>query len=336
MSATIQPASALQDISVTNAAVGVIQRENGLVLLGERPTGKPWAGYWEFPGGKVESGETPAKALVRELQEELGISPTLYYPWITRTYNYPAKYTVDSVLESPAKTVKLHFFVVVEWLGEPLGLELQALSWQNPERLTIGPMLPANAPIMAALCLPPIYAISNLSELGEDLFFLRLRQALGDGLQLLQVREKHLSPQALMQFVEQVVTVAKPYGAKVFVNGNVEVALKLGATGVHFTSRQLMDLHVKPQGILSGASCHNQQELAHAAKLGLDYAVLSPVQITLSHADANPLGWNSFNTLIQDYPIPVFALGGMQLQDLHTARLHGAHGIAMQRAAWKE
>jgi len=326
----------LESDVITHAAVGVIQRDNGLVLLGERPVGKPWAGYWEFPGGKVEPDETPAQALARELQEELGITPTLYYPWITRTYDYPAKYTVDGVLESRAKTVKLHFFVVVEWSGEPLGLELQALSWQSPERLTVAPMLPANAPILAALCLPPIYAISNLSELGEDLFFVRLRQALDDGLMMIQVREKQLSPEALMLFAEQVIEVAGPYGAKVFINGDVALALTLNAAGVHLTSRQLMRLQAKPEGMLSGTSCHNQEELAHAAKLGLDYAVLSPVQATLSHADVAPLGWDAFEVLIKDYPIPVYALGGMQPQDLRIARLHGAHGIAMQRAVWAE
>ena len=61
-------------LNITHAAVGVIRREDGLVLLGERPVGKPWAGYWEFPGGKVEVDETPIQALVRELQEELGIA----------------------------------------------------------------------------------------------------------------------------------------------------------------------------------------------------------------------------------------------------------------------
>ena len=319
---------------VTEAAVGVIQRDSGLVLLGQRPVGKPWAGYWEFPGGKIEAGETPAHALVRELQEELGITPTLYYSWITRSYDYEAKYNAEGTLESPAKTVKLHFFIVVEWDGEPLGLEQQTLSWQNPEKNTVGPMLPANAPILAGLGLAPVYAISNLGELGEELFFERLGAALEGGLMMIQIREKQLSEQALKLFAERVIEVAGPYEAKVFINSHLSLAQTLNASGVHFSSRQLMTLQSKPQGLLCGASCHNEAELRQAASLGLDYVMLSPVQPTLSHQGAPVLGWNRFAEMIKGYSLPVFALGGMQSNDLAMARTKGAHGIALQRAIW--
>lgn len=319
---------------VTEAAVGVIQRDNGLVLLGQRPVGKPWAGYWEFPGGKIEDGELPAHALVRELQEELGITPTLYYPWITRSYDYEAKYNAEGLLESPAKTVKLHFFIVVEWDGEPLGLEQQTLSWQNPEKNTVGPMLPANAPILTGLGLAPVYAISNLAELGEELFFERLSIALERGLMMIQIREKQLAAEELKLFAERVIEVAAPYEAKVFINSDLGLAQALNASGVHFSSRQLMSLPSKPQGLLCGGSCHNEAELAKAAKLGLDYVMLSPVQPTLSHEGATALGWERFADLIKDYPLPVFALGGMQAGDLAMARTKGAHGIALQRAIW--
>lgn len=324
----------LVDSVVTEASVGIIQRDNGLVLLGERPVGKPWAGYWEFPGGKVESNETPAQALKRELQEELGITVTHYYPWLTRSYDYEAKYDAFGALESPAKTVKLHFFIVVAWEGEPSGLENQALSWQNPATISVGPMLPANAPILTALTLSPIYAITNLSEWGEDLFFARLKLALNNGLMLIQVREKQLSTEALMVFAARVIEMAEPYEAKVFINTDLNLARTLNAAGVHLNAQQLQQLQTKPKDLLCGASCHNPQELAQAAKLGLDYVMLSPVQATLSHEGAEPLGWDVFTNLITGYTLPVFALGGLQIADLPTARLHGAHGIAMQRGAW--
>ena len=319
---------------ITEAAVGVIQRDDGLVLLGQRPAGKPWAGYWEFPGGKIEDGESPAHALVRELQEELGITPTLYYPWITRTYDYEAKYNVDGLLESPAKTVKLHFFIVVEWDGEPLGLEQQTLSWQNPEKNTVAPMLPANTPILTGLGLAPVYAISNLDELGEALFFERLSAALAAGLMMIQIREKQLAQEGLKLFAERVIKLAAPYQAKVFINSDLSLVRELNASGVHFSSGQLMALPSKPKGLLCGASCHNEAELAQAAELELDYVMLSPVQPTLSHPGVPALGWSRFATLIKDYPLPVFALGGMQIADLKIARAKGAHGIALQRAIW--
>lgn len=319
---------------VTEAAVGVIQRDNGMVLLGERPAGKPWADYWEFPGGKIETHESPAQALVRELKEELGMIATRFYPWLTRTYNYEAKYDALGALESPAKTVKLHFFMVVEWLGDPVGLEQQRLSWQNPENLNVGPMLPANAPILTALALSPVCAITNLKELGTELFFERLKIALEYGLMLIQVRENQLSPQELQLFAEHVIEVARPFEAKVLINADIKLAQELKASGVHLSSSQLMRMQTRPEGLLCGASCHNPKELAQAEALGLDYVMVSPVKPTLSHPNAVPLGWDIFNRLIAGYSLPVFALGGMLREDLQTARQYGAHGIAMQRDAW--
>ena len=322
--------------TITEAAVGVIQAPDGSVLLGQRPPGKPWSGYWEFPGGKIEDGESPAHALVRELQEELGITPTQYYPWITRTYDYEAKYNARGELESRAKTVKLHFFIITEWSGEPAGLEQQALSWQNPQRVTVGPMLPANAPILTGLCLSSVYAITNLHELGDNLFFSRLNVALSRGLKMIQIREKQLAAEALLQFSRKVIAVAEPYSANVFINSDVGLAQALNAAGVHFSSHQLMALQSKPQGLLSGASCHNEKELVQAARLGLDYVMLSPVQPTRSHPETSAMGWECFSRLIKGYALPVFALGGMQPDDLHLARTYGAHGIALQRAIWNQ
>ncbi|HOY70345.1 MAG TPA: Nudix family hydrolase [Methylotenera sp.] len=307
---------------VTHAAVGVIQREDGWVLLGQRPAGKPWAGWWEFPGGKIENGESAENALKRELHEELGITVTQLYPWLTRTFDYPEK------------TVKLHFFRVACWQGEPHGAEGQHLSWQNPMDLQVSPMLPANAPIIQALHLPSVYAITNLAELGEVAFFTKLKTALENGLRLIQIREKQLSPDALKAFTQQVMTLADPYCASVLVNADIALAQSVGASGVHFTSKQLMQLDKKPENLRCAASCHNAQELAKAAQLGLDFVVISPVLPTQSHADAQPLGWQNFRNLVRDFPVPVYALGGMQTQDLTAAWQHGAHGIAMQRGVW--
>ncbi len=320
---------------ITHAAVGVIQREGGWVLLAERPVGKPWAGYWEFPGGKVEEGETPQQALKRELQEELGIEVVAFYPWLTRSFDYEAKYGATGQLDSPAKSVKLHFFIITKWHGEPRGLENQQLVWQPLENIEVQPMLPANAPIFAALNLPSSYAITNLSELGEDLFFERLKISLDNGLKMLQLREKHLSAQAFQTFAQRVINLTAPYGAKVLINsGNQLTLTKLDATGLHFNSTDLMRLQEKPAGLLCGASCHDGEDLAHAAALGLDYVMLSPVKATHSHPDGEPLGWSKFANLIAGYALPVYALGGMLPADLHEAKSHGAHGIAMQRNAW--
>lgn len=329
----------MSTLPITHAAVGVIQRDDGMVLLGERPVGKPWAGYWEFPGGKVERNETPIQALMRELQEELGIKVKSYFPWLTRSFDYPEKFDAQGKLESPAKTVKLHFFIVTQWDGEPRGLENQTLSWQSPHRLNVAPMLPANAPILSALCFPSIYAITNLVELGEALFFQRLVTALDNGLRMIQIREKQLSALDLKFFTKRVVSMAQPFGAQVLLSSESalegSVVLDAGAIGMHLTSTALMQTQQKPSGMLCGASCHNRQDLAHAEKLGLDYVLLSPVLKTQSHADATPLGWDAFSDLIEGYGLPVYALGGMQMADLPLARQHGAHGLAMLRDIWR-
>lgn len=327
--------------NITHAAVGVLQRDNGLVLLAERPVGKAWSGYWEFPGGKVEPHEDPKTALKRELQEELGITVKQSYPWLTRTFDYEAKYDKNGKLDSPAKTVKLHFFIVTEWDGEPFGMEKQTISWQNPEKITVGPMLPANQPIFDALNVPHVYAITNMAEIGEELFFERLKLALNNGLMMIQVREKQLDAEELAHFVERMVEVAEPYEAKILLNSsipaeeNTRLRKAFNLAGIHFNSADLMQLTKRPTGLLCGASCHNPQELAHAEALGLDYALLSPVKDTKSHPDAESMGWKAFEKAAHGRAIPVFALGGMQVDDLHEARSHGAHGIALLRGIWE-
>jgi 8-oxo-dGTP diphosphatase len=304
------------------AAVAVLLREDGQVLLGQRPQGKPWAGWWEFPGGKIEEGETPYHALQRELHEELGIDVSVAHPWITRTFAYPER------------TVRLSFFTVRAWQGEPHGREGQQLSWQDPAAVGVGPLLPANEPVLAMLSLPPVYAISNLGELGEEVFFRRLQIALERGLRLLQVREKQLDVAALERFAGRVVALCQPYAARVLLNGSPEMARAVGADGVHLSAARLMALQERPPALLCAASCHTTSELRRAAELGLDFALLSPVMRTRSHPDIAALGWDNFMRMAAGCAIPVYALGGLWAGDLQAAWEHGAHGIAMQRAVW--
>ncbi|MGB7816123.1 MAG: Nudix family hydrolase [Methylotenera sp.] len=314
---------------VIHVAVAILQqkKEGGQseFLLASRPQGKGWAGWWEFPGGKIEENETPEHALTRELREELNVTPTSIQQWITRRFDYPANH------DAPAKTVLLHFYFVDAWQGELIPRENQQLSWQSAENITVSPVLPANAPIIKALALPPIYVISNVAEMGEQTFFEAHKNQLARGLKLIQVREKHLSKDAFMKFAAQVITLAKPYGAKVLISEDIGLARELGAHGVHLPSRALLVLKTKPAGLVVAASCHNAMELAHAQKLDLDFVVLSPVKSTLSHPEAEPLGWQKFAEMSENMTLPIYALGGMALSDLPVALSYGARGIAIQR-----
>jgi len=318
---------------ITEVAAAVLQRPDNSFLLAQRPPGKIWAGYWEFPGGKIEPGETPSHALSRELHEELGIEVETAYPWITRVFTYPHA------------TVRLYFFRVTVWRGELHPHEGQEFAWQSPAALrylranggnsaTVSPMLPANAPVLRALELPSLYAISNAAELGVEEFLRRLEIALGNGLRLVQLREKHLSRDELRGLARRVMAMAHAHGAKVLLNGDVALAQEVGAGGVQLTATQLAGLRERPEVDWCAASCHNAEELRRAEALGCDFALLSPVLPTKSHPGAPHLGWEHFAAIAAGSSIPVYALGGLTHDDMQTAWQHGAHGIALLRQAW--
>ncbi|MEQ1813421.1 MAG: Nudix family hydrolase [Candidatus Nitrotoga sp.] len=303
-------------------AAAVLQKSDGTFLLTQRPPGKSYAGYWEFPGGKIEPEESVQQALVRELHEELGIQVITAYPWLTREFTYPHA------------TVRLKFFRVTQWHGEPSGRENQYLRWQSPFNLTVAPVLPANIPILRALQLPVHYAISNVAELGIQEFLKRLQQALDNGLRLLQIREKNLPYPELKKLAQQIIDLAHAHHAQVLINQDIELAREIGADGVHLTSAQLMSLstrsHLAHPGLeWCAASCHNENELLQANALGLDFVVLGPVLPTRSHTGAPHLGWPAFATLAANSAIPVYALGGLKYNDLENAHQHGAHGVAL-------
>ena len=126
---------------VTEVAAGILLDSQQRFLMGQRPVGKPYAGYWEFPGGKVEAGETLFQTLQRELQEELGITIHSSVDLMTIEHDYPHAY------------VRIHVSLIRDWTGEPTGCENQALSWQdlNREQLTVDPLLPAALPMIQQL-----------------------------------------------------------------------------------------------------------------------------------------------------------------------------------------
>lgn len=313
---------ARQTESTVDVAVGVVTHTDGRVLLAERPAGKPAAGYWEFPGGKFEADENPQQALARELHEELGVELDAAYPWITRSYSYPHM------------EVHLHMYRVLRWHGEPHGREGQQLSWEDPRAVTVAPLLPANHSIIDALNLPQVYAITHASKYGVAEFMQRLNAALEKGVRLIQVREKSMTPAEYQKFARDVTVIAHSYGAQVLVNGDKSICRAAGADGVHLPTDRLMRLNSKPDTPLCAASCHNREELLHAAALGVDFVVLSPVLPTSSHPGEPTLGWDRFEAFCHDLPMPVFALGGMKIDMLDTAMTHSAHGVSLLSGIW--
>lgn len=307
---------------VTEVVAAVLTQPDGRILLAQRPPGKVYAGYWEFPGGKVEAGESLEAALARELHEELGIVVSSAPRWITRLFTYPHA------------TVRLNFFRVFAWQGAPHPHEGQMFSWQLPDAVEVTPLLPANFPILKALSLPPLLGISHAESLGVDTFLARLDVALHAGLRMIQLRDKSLPDDIRLQLAREAVRRARPHGARVLVNGSLELARAADADGVHLDSSAAAKLTARPDCDWIGVSCHDAAELAHAAAIKADFALLSPVLPTLSHPGAATLGWESFSALAAASPIPVYGLGGLGRDDVVLARSHGAHGVALLRGAW--
>ncbi len=203
-------------------AAAVIEREDGTFLLGRRPPGGVYAGWWEFPGGKVEQGETAHAALLRELDEELGIQVTASQPWITREHEYEHAH------------VRLHFFRVTAWQGELRDLQHDRLSWQRADAVEVAPVLPANAPVFAGMLLPDLYGITQASEIGMVEQLRRLQFALIRGLRLVQLRETGLRDEVRQRFAREAVKLCRQHGARILINNDIELAREVRADGVHF------------------------------------------------------------------------------------------------------
>ena len=307
---------------IVRVAAAVILRADGQVLLAQRPAGKAYAGYWEFPGGKLERGETPRAALDRELHEELGLTVRVAAPWLVQRFVYPHAH------------VELNFFRVFAWDGEPVGHDGQAFVWQVPGQFDVAPLLPANTIVIRSLLLPPVYGISMASDLGEAEFLARAARAIDGGLRLIQVREKDWPLPRRRALVEALVALARPLGGRVLLNGDAASAMAWGCDGVHWSAAALAAATDRPAGMLCAASCHTPAEVERAGALGLDVAVLGPVLPTATHPEARLLGWEGFGAVGGTARLPVYALGGLAEADLDTAIAHGAHGVALRRAAW--
>ena len=300
-------------------AVAVFVKADGSFLLASRPEGKPYPGYWEFPGGKIEAGESVLQALKRELFEELNVAITHATPWFTFMMAYTHA------------TVRLHCWRVSAWQGEMRGMEHQQFAWQHVDALTVAPTLPGCVPIFKALALPPFYAITNATEMGVDAYLKRLENAFGRGLKMIQIREKSMPRDEVLLFARQVIALAHTHSAKVLIHSNIELAREIGADGVHMTAHELSHCGSRPDIKLVAASTHYRGEIERAAQLHLDFVVFGAVKPTLTHPGGIALGWERFAKIVDATPLPVYALGGLSPEDLLNATAHGAHGVAMQR-----
>ena len=306
-----------------HVSVAVLINADHQVLLGQRPPLKSWEGWWEFPGGKIEKGETSVDALYREIYEEIGVKIIQFKKWVTRRYSYGGN------------DITLHFFKVYKWEGEVTSKENQKLVWTYLQKPNVSPILPANLFVQKAFDLPKYYAITNLSETSKIIFFNQLKNKISNGLKMIQVREKNISFDEFKIFSKEVIKICKPKGVKVIINSDVNLAYEIKADGVHLTSKDLVSMKTKPKNLIVSASCHNPKEIDIAEKLNINFLVLSAVRKTLSHPDMKPIGWDKFQKIVNKVNIPIYALGGLGVNDYQVALENGAIGIASQRSIWQ-
>lgn len=305
-------------------AVGVIINNTGEVLLAKRPDAVHQGGLWEFPGGKQEAGEDIRTALAREFEEELGLTVLKARPFIKLHYDYP---------DLP---VVLNVWMIQKWAGQPCGREGQVIQWRNIKTLSDLAFPPANEMIIRAIQLPQLYLISPGPRRSMDEFISGIGECLEAGASLLQLRCKEQLLEDNPEIVGRLLSICGSYNARLLLNSSPSKAVALKAHGVHLNSVRLLQLNERPldKSYCVSASCHNQIELAHAARIGVDFAVVSPVKATPSHPEAKPIGWEKFSSLVEFSNMPVYALGGMRPGDLDQAWENGAQGVAMLSGVW--
>lgn len=304
----------------------VIDDGEGRVLLALRPEDKHQGGLWEFPGGKIDDGESAAAALKRELFEELGIEVDAARPLLRVRHRYPDK------------SVALDVWRVSRFHGEAHGREGQAVEWVAQSELCERAFPAANASIVSAARLPDRYLVTPEPGEDVDVFLRQLGQALAAGVSLVQLRAKSLAADDYRDLAKKVLPLCHQSGAKLLLNAAPELVTELAADGVHLSSERLAALEARPLPVCAwvAASVHNPQQLAQAQAIGADFAVLSPVQATASHPGVKPVGFNAAKMLLDEVNLPVYFLGGMRLDDLDQAWAHGAQGIAAIRGLWPQ
>ena len=316
----------ISDSRIVHVVAGVITDARGRILLARRTEGRDLAGLWEFPGGKVEPGETPEHALVRELREELGIEARVGAPVIAVPQQYPHK------------RLRLDVRHIAGWTGTVKGLDGQALAWVPPHKLATYAMPDADRPVVAALRDPAHYLITPEPPDDDARWLSSLRKALDAGIRRVQLRGRATAaaaPARWHRLVERAVRYARDADADVLVNSDIALAKALGI-GVHLRASQLMALSARPlpSTLPMIASCHSYDDLAAAQTMDCDAAVLGSILSTPSHPGEPGIGWERFVEMRERVAIPVYAIGGMTRAHVEHARAHGAQGIAAIRDLW--
>ena len=306
-----------------HVVAGVLRDTRGRILLARRTEGRDLAGAWEFPGGKVEHGESPMQALRRELHEEIGVDIGDTEAFISVPQHYANK------------SIVLDVYTVLSYSGKPKGRERQALAWSPLEKLASYPMPPADRPVVAALTLPGMLAITPEFYGEKQAFLSCIQRQLDSGIRLVQLRTQSPAGKKLKELALDIRALCHAHDATLYINEDIALAKTLDCP-VHLKSQQLMQADIESQlaGHSFSAACHTIEELKRAEILAATYALLGPVLETKSHPEHKGIGWHGFSQLRNEVSLPIFALGGVGAEDLSIARSHGAQGVAGITGFW--
>jgi len=317
----------LVDHKAVHVAVAVIENDNGQFLIAKRPENLHQGGLWEFPGGKVETNESVFQALKRELLEEVNLSISRAVPLIRIPFSY-----VD-------KTVLLDVWRVKEFSGNAFGKEGQQISWIEKSDFSSYSFPLANKAIINAIQLPDKYMISGDFKNQETLLdYVRL--GLTQDIKLIQFRAHHLDEMLYFELAKKIYRLCVNSNATLLLNTSLGRYKKHDAKkfshGLHLSSQEIKSFSSSEldEGLFIATSVHNPKELTLAENKKIDFCVLSPVNSTSSHPNSSPLGWDKFKQLTEQAVMPVYALGGMNENDLALAKEHGAQGISAIGAFW--
>ena len=310
---------------IVEVAAAVLLREgaNGTeYLLAQRPPDKVYAGYWEFPGGKVEAGETLREALVREIQEELGVTVDNAWPWLTRQFTYPHA------------TVRLKFFHVTSWHGEIRAIEHSGIVWVKiGDTPPVSPVLPANGPILRGLELPRVCQLIEIDSANLNARIAEFDSMAACGKPLIRVACAKLTGQEKALLASHLAPIlGKSPTTILLIDDDEALARMAQASGVFFsgeTGNPVLSIKQRPDFEWVAASCRNQEELAHAIALDLDFVVVPNVRST-TDSRGGSIGWGEFGRLIELSPLPVLAQGSIAQESLETAQAQGGHGIVIE------
>lgn len=307
--------------------VAIIVNDENQVLISQRPEHVHLGGYWEFPGGKVEQNENIEEALFREIKEELSIEVLKSRPLIKVTHHYDDK------------SVLLDVWKVNDYSGDIKGNEGQKIDWKTLQQLGYIRLPEADLPIIQALRLPEACLVTGEFSSLTD-YMDRVESAINNNIKLIQCR---ITNKCLQQHGDNTVkdvinntdVLCRHRSVTMMLNAPDKFCIE-STNNYHLNSRKLMSYSSRPDCDLLSASCHSEVELIKAVELGVDFALLSPVQHTASHPDKEPLGWSRFAEMLRGINIPVYALGGVTQNNLIDAWKAGAQGVASMGSLWNK